>query len=82
MSGFGEYPRGTGDYPSRQEPTGFETAKVNRTQRSSTQGGGNGYQGNGNPAGNAAPQDDPWATPQNNSAAGARSDGPDPEPPF
>lgn len=55
----------------------YANAKVNRTQRSSTQGGGN-----GNPAGNAAPQDDPWATPQNNSAAGARSDGPDSEPPF
>ncbi|MDR6689000.1 hypothetical protein J2Y41_004600 [Arthrobacter sp. 1088] len=69
MSGFGEYPRGSGDYPSRQEPTGFETAKVNRTQRS-TNSAGNGQ----------AQQGDPWAVQQ--SSGGNWGSGPDSEPPF
>ncbi|NSX38419.1 hypothetical protein HTS88_18715 [Pseudarthrobacter oxydans] len=43
MSGFGEYPRGSGDPALRHKLTGFGTAKVNRTQRS----GGQAEQGNG-----------------------------------
>ncbi|MFW0775418.1 single-stranded DNA-binding protein, partial [Paenarthrobacter nitroguajacolicus] len=61
--------------------TGFETAKINRTQRSTAQGGqgagGFGNQGNTGPTGQAAPQEDPWATPQTSGAGG-----PDSEPPF
>jgi hypothetical protein len=82
MSGFGEYPRGTGDPALGHELTGFEIAKVNRTQRT-TQAGGNGYQGNGSPAGQSVPQDDPWATPQTaGTTGGGWGSGPDSEPPF
>jgi single-strand DNA-binding protein len=63
----------------------YANAKVNRTQRS-TQGGqsagGNGYQGNNNPAGQSVPQEDPWATPQTARTGGGWGNGPDAEPPF
>jgi single-strand DNA-binding protein len=63
----------------------YANAKVNRTQRSGGQGGqtggGFGNQGNTNTAGQAAPQEDPWATPQT-SVAGGWGNGPDSEPPF
>jgi single-strand DNA-binding protein len=57
----------------------YASARVDRTQR-----GGNGpgqtpaYQGAGP---QAAPQDDPWATPQQE-PAGSSASGPDTEPPF
>ena len=58
----------------------YANAKVNRTQR--TQGsGGNGFPGNGTPAGQSVPQDDPWATPQT-ASTGGWGNGPDSEPPF
>jgi single-strand DNA-binding protein len=65
----------------------YATAKVNRTQRSGGQGGFGG--GNtatatntgGNWGGQAAPQDDPWAT-SGVSNAGGWGNGPDSEPPF
>jgi single stranded DNA-binding protein len=41
----------------------YANAKVNRAQRSNQAGGGNGFKGNGTPAGQSVPQDDPWATP-------------------
>jgi single-strand DNA-binding protein len=62
----------------------YANAKVNRTQRSAQGGqgaGGFGNQGNTNTAGQAAPQEDPWATPQT-SGAGGWGNGPDSEPPF
>jgi single-strand DNA-binding protein len=62
----------------------YANAKVNRTQRSNEGGqgaGGFGNQGNTDPAGQAAPQEDPWATPQT-SGAGGWGNGPDSEPPF
>lgn len=70
----------------------WASAKVNRTQRSSGQGGfggGNGG-GNGGPqggnsgggwGGNQPAQNDPWATP-GVSNAGGWGNGPDSEPPF
>lgn len=69
----------------------YANAKINRTQRSSAQGGqgagtfgnqGNTNPGNTNPAGQSAPQEDPWATPQTTSTAGGWGNGPDTEPPF
>jgi single-strand DNA-binding protein len=59
----------------------YAIAKVNRTQRT-TQAGGIGYQGNGAPAGQSVPQDDPRATPQTASTGGGWGSGPDSEPPF
>jgi single-strand DNA-binding protein len=62
----------------------YANAKINRTQRSAQGGqtaGGFGSQDNTNPAGQSAPQDDPWATPQT-SNAGGWGNGPDSEPPF
>jgi single-strand DNA-binding protein len=62
----------------------YANAKVNRTQRGTEGGqgaGGFGNQGNTNTAGQAAPQEDPWATPQT-STAGDWGNGPDSEPPF
>jgi single-strand DNA-binding protein len=59
----------------------YANAKVNRTHRN-TQAGGNGFQGNGTPAGQSVPQDDPWATPQTASTGGGWGNGPDSEPPF
>jgi hypothetical protein len=82
MSGFGEYPRGTWDFPSRQEPTGFETAKVNRIQRNTPGGQGSGNQGNGNVFAQSDPQEDRWATPQAAGIGGGWGSGPDSEPPF
>lgn len=53
----------------------YSTAKVNRTQRSGT---GQGFGGQQQPAmASAAPQADPWATPQP-----TFGNGPDSEPPF
>lgn len=61
----------------------YANAKVNRTQRSGQAGGGgNGYQGNGSPAGQSAPQEDPWGLPTANATAGGWGNGPDSEPPF
>lgn len=63
----------------------YANAKINRTQRSAAQGGQGagsfGNQGNTNPAGQATPQEDPWATPATGGAGGWGS-GPDSEPPF
>ena len=73
-----------GDRLLLHEPAGFQTAKVNRTQRGSNQSaeaGGFGSQGNTGPAGQAAPQDDPWVTPAT-SGAGGWGSGADSEPPF
>lgn len=84
MRTFGEYPRGKGDPVLRHELTGFETVKVNRTQRSNEGGqgaGGFGNQGAGSQPGQSSPQDDPWATRQT-SNAGGWGNGPDSEPPF
>jgi hypothetical protein len=81
---LGDYPRGTWPSALLHELTGFETAKVNRTQRGSNQSGeagGFGSQGNTGPAGQAAPQDDPWVTPAT-SGAGGWGSGADSEPPF
>ncbi|WP_435896695.1 hypothetical protein [Pseudarthrobacter oxydans] len=81
----GQYPRGSGPSGLRDELTGFETAKVNRTQRSGGQAGqgngGFGNQGNTSPAGQPTAQDDPWATPAT-STAGGWGAGTDSEPPF
>jgi single-strand DNA-binding protein len=64
----------------------YANAKVNRTQRGSSQGGqgagGFGGQGNAGPAGHAAQQEDPWATPATGVAGGGWGSGPDSEPPF
>ncbi|MFW0774954.1 single-stranded DNA-binding protein, partial [Paenarthrobacter nitroguajacolicus] len=62
--------------------TGFETAKVNSTQRNSNQGAGNGG-GFGNQPSNGQPvqQDDPWAA-NKQTNAGSWGNGPDSEPPF
>ncbi|MDR6989108.1 single-strand DNA-binding protein [Paenarthrobacter nitroguajacolicus] len=60
----------------------YANAKVNRTQRSNNQGGGNtGGFGNQPNTGQPARQEDPWAA--NSSAnAGSWGNGPDSEPPF
>ena len=61
----------------------YANAKISRTQRGNQGGqeaGGFGSQGN-NPAGQSAPQEDPWATPAT-SNAGGWGNGPDSEPPF
>lgn len=60
----------------------YANAKVNRTQRSTQGGQGNGYQGNGNPQPQAGSQDDPWAVPATSNAAGGWGNVPDSEPPF
>ncbi|WP_420181236.1 hypothetical protein [Paenarthrobacter sp. TA1.8] len=80
MSSFGGYLGGSGECESTHELTGFGTAKVNRTQRSSGNGQAGGGFGNSNTAATAT-QDDPWATPQATSA-GSWGNGPDAEPPF
>ncbi len=82
MNSFGEYPCGTGDPVLRHELTGFETAKVNRSQRGNQGGQGSSYQGNGNAAAQSGPQDDPWGIPAASNAGGGWSAGPDSEPPF
>jgi len=79
---LGRYPRGSGPSGPHEELTGFETAKVNRTQRGSQGGQGNGFQGNGNNQPQSGPQDDPWAVPATSNAAGGWGNGPDSEPPF
>jgi single-strand DNA-binding protein len=58
----------------------YANAKVNRTQRSGGTGQPGGGFGSSNTP-NTAPQDDPWATPQN-ASAGSWGNGPDAEPPF
>jgi len=78
----GQYPREFGPSGLRVELTGFETAKVNRTQRSTQGGQGNGYQGNVNSQPQSGAQDDPWAVPATSNAAGGWGNGPDSEPPF
>ncbi|WP_244292953.1 single-stranded DNA-binding protein [[Micrococcus luteus] ATCC 49442] len=60
----------------------YANATVNRAQRNTPAGGGNGYQGNGTPAEQSVPQEDPWATPQTASTGGGCGNGPDSEPPF
>jgi single-strand DNA-binding protein len=75
----------------------WATAQVKRAQRNNNQGGGGfgggnqgggnrgqqGGQQGGNQYGGSQQQDDPWATPQGQSAnAGAWGNGPDSEPPF
>ncbi len=64
----------------------YANAKINRTQRSTAQGGqadgGFGNQGNTGPAGQAAPQEDPWATPATSGGSGGWGNGPESEPPF
>ncbi|MFD2363324.1 MULTISPECIES: single-stranded DNA-binding protein [unclassified Arthrobacter] len=60
----------------------YANAKVNRSQRSTQGGQGNGYQGNGNSQPQSGLQDDPWAVPATNNAAGGWGNGPDSEPPF
>ncbi|QCB97142.1 single-stranded DNA-binding protein [Arthrobacter sp. PAMC25564] len=65
----------------------YANAKVNRTQRSGGQGGGQASSGNaggGNWGGNQpAAQEDPWATPpQGAGNGGGWGNGPDSEPPF
>jgi single-strand DNA-binding protein len=59
----------------------YANAKVNRTQRSGGGGQPGGGFGNTN-AISAAPQDDPWATPQQGTGSGSWGNGPDAEPPF
>jgi len=63
----------------------YANAKVNRTQRSTGQGGqaggGFGNQRNGAGGAQSAPQDDPWVVPTASNAAGW-GNGPDSEPPF
>jgi single-strand DNA-binding protein len=63
----------------------YANAKINRTQRSTAQGGqgagGFGNQGNTGPTSQTAPPEDPWATPQT-SGAGGWGSGPDSDPPF
>ena len=81
MSSYGDYPRGTGDPASRKELTGFETAKVNRTQRSNQGSGNGGGFGNQPSAGQPIQQDDPWAA-NKQTNAGSWGNGPDSEPPF
>jgi single-strand DNA-binding protein len=81
---IGRYPRGKKNQRSQDELTGFETVKVNRSQRSNQGGqgaGGFGNQGPGSQPCQSSPQDDPWATPQT-SSAGGWGNGPDSEPPF
>jgi single-strand DNA-binding protein len=60
----------------------YANAKVNRTQRSTQGGRGNGNQGSTNSQPQSGPQDDPWAMPANSNAAGGWGNGPDSEPPF
>jgi single-strand DNA-binding protein len=55
----------------------YATAKVNRTQRGSTSGGGFGSSGSDAGGGNSAPADDPWG-----SAPAAPAGGFSDEPPF
>jgi single-strand DNA-binding protein len=60
----------------------YANAKVNRTQRSTQGGQGNGYQGNANSQPQSGALDDPWAVPATSNAAGGWGNGPDSEPPF
>jgi single-strand DNA-binding protein len=60
----------------------YANAKVNRTQRGTQGGQGNGYPGNANSQPQSGPQDDPWAVPASSNAAGGWGNGPDSEPPF
>jgi single-strand DNA-binding protein len=60
----------------------YANAKVNRTQRGSQSGQGNGFQGSSSAQSQSGPQDDPWAVPANSNAAGGWGNGPDSEPPF
>ncbi|MCD5342814.1 single-stranded DNA-binding protein [Arthrobacter sp. AK04] len=60
----------------------YANAKVNRTQRSTQGGQGNGYQGNGNSQPQSGAQVDPWAAPATSNVAGGWGTGPDSEPPF
>ena len=81
----GQYPRGSGPSGARDELTGFETAKVNRSQRSNQggqAGGGFGSQGNSAQGSQSAPQDDPWGIPATSNASSGWGNGPDSEPPF
>lgn len=60
----------------------YANVKVNRTQRGTQGGQGNGYQGSANRQPESGPQDDPWAVPVNSNAAGGWGNGSDAEPPF
>lgn len=60
----------------------YANAKVNRTQRGTQGGQGNGFQGSANSQPQSGPQDDPWAVPATSNAAGGWGNGPDSEPPF
>ena len=58
------------------EPAGFQTAKINRTQRSNAQGGG------AQPA-NQGGQSDPWGAPTTAGSNSGWGNGPEQsEPPF
>lgn len=60
----------------------YANAKVNRTQRGSQSGQGNGFQGSSSAQSQSGRQDDPWAVPANSNASGGWGNGPDSEPPF
>ncbi|MDJ0458587.1 single-stranded DNA-binding protein [Arthrobacter sp. NQ7] len=60
----------------------YANAKINRTQRGTQGGQGNGVQGNGSTRPQNGSQDDPWAVPATSNTAGGWGNGPDSEPPF
>ncbi|UUL77977.1 single-stranded DNA-binding protein (plasmid) [Pseudarthrobacter sp. Fe7] len=60
----------------------YANAKVNRTQRGTQGGEGDGYRGNANSQPQSGAQDDPWAVPATSNVAGGWGNGPDSEPPF
>ncbi|MFJ6376309.1 hypothetical protein ACIQH9_11365 [Pseudarthrobacter oxydans] len=78
-----EYPRGIWPSALLRELTGFETAKISRTQRSNPGQATSGFGGqqNGNQGAQSVQQDDPWGPPTANAAPGW-GNRPDSEPPF